>query len=73
MIFRHGGKSYPDAQMVAYRTREMDLVIVRAPPDYCWVYILTVDGIHEATSDEIHAFAHEHDIGELKSFAPAAA
>jgi len=66
MIFRHGGKAYRRATIKAYRTRDLDLVIVCSPPNRRWVFVVDVNGTHLASAAEIESLAAQHRIEELR-------
>lgn len=72
MVFRHAGRTYANAQMRAYRTADLDVVIVTAPPDHRLVFVVQFEGARLADAEEIARLAERYNIEELKPM-PAAA
>jgi hypothetical protein len=70
MVFKHAGKAYPDAAIHAYRTRELDIAIVTAPPHHRWVYLVSLDGVRLANPRQIRSLAAQYNIDELRKTPP---
>ena len=66
MVFKHGGKAYAGAEAKAYRTRDLDVVIVTAPPNHRWVYVVDCAGVHLADASETQSLAEQYGVEELR-------
>ncbi|MGE5611631.1 MAG: hypothetical protein ACM359_20455 [Bacillota bacterium] len=68
MVFRHGGKTYQKVEMELYRTGDLDVLQVFAPPKDYLIFVSNCDGVHRADAAEIRSLATSYGMtGLLKA------
>jgi hypothetical protein len=70
MLFRHDGKTYQKVEMEFYRTGDLDVLQVFAPPAEYLVFVVTCDGVHRADAAEIRSLASDYGMAKLLKTLP---
>ncbi|HEX2971289.1 MAG TPA: hypothetical protein VHP11_03085 [Tepidisphaeraceae bacterium] len=73
MVFRHDGKTYHKVEMHFYRTGEMDVLQVFAPPKDYLIFVVDCEGVHRADAAEIRSLASKYDMRGLLKALPGGA
>ena len=65
MTVKYDGKVYHQAHLTAYRTWDLDVVVMTAPPDARLVFVITATDVHAADAKEVRRIASRYGIPEL--------
>lgn len=66
MLFKYDGKTYHQVEMEFYRTGDLDVLQVFAPPNEYLVFVLTYDDVHRADAAEIRSLIRDYGMTGLR-------